>query len=276
MLSVDITTLVAGMACGAGSLLARLGWTGYRRQARALTSDVQAIANARSGKVQLMGRLISDETIESPVSKKRCLFLKIVFSDLSAPDEIQVSGSPAYGGYRLQSGGGRSREVITRMVDHVYLEDESGRVEIDLHDADLELRVDRSFETGPLSENDPETVVLMRRFGAHFGAGGGVGRCRLSETILEPGDLVIITGRLTMDGAGNMLVTGSPEEPLFVSDKPPDEVAHEARNKARGLAILTWGLVLVSLILVALSFLTVEPDSRPPPLERPADTSGNY
>ncbi|HUU03953.1 MAG TPA: GIDE domain-containing protein [Myxococcota bacterium] len=276
MLSLDITTLVAGLACGAGSLLARLGWTGYRRQARALTSDVQAIANARSGKVQLMGRLISDETIESPVSKKRCLFLKIVFSDLSAPDEIQVSGSPAYGGYRLQSSSGRSKEVITRMVDHVYLEDESGRVEIDLHDADLELSVDRSFETGPLSKNDPETVVLMRRFGAHFGAGGGVGRCRLSETILEPGDLAIITGRLTMDGAGNLLVSGTPDDPLFVSDKPPDEVAREASNKARGLAILTWCLVLIGVMLVALSFLTAEPDSRPPPLERPADTSGKY
>jgi hypothetical protein len=274
--SVDVTTLIAGLAFGAGALLSRLGWKSYRRQANALSSDVQAIAKAKAGKVQLMGRLTSDETIESPVSQKRCLFIRIVFRDFSAPQDIQVSSANALGGYQLQTASGGSKQVITRMVDHVYLEDESGRVEINLHDADLDLCVDRSFETGPLSENNPETVGLMRRFGAHLGAAGSIGRCRLSETILEPGDLAIITGKLSMDGAGNMLVAGSPDEPLFVTDKPPDQVAREANSKARGFAILTWCLVLISLILVALSFLAIEPDSPPAPLDRPLDTSGNY
>lgn len=257
MFSIDLTTLAVGLSLGAGAWLARLGWAGYRRQARALTSKVQPISEARAGKVQLMGRLIADETIESPVSGRRVLFAKIIFKDLSAGSEIQISEAPVPGGYGLQAGSTGSRQTIRRMVDHIFLEDESGRVELDLNDADLELCVDRSFETGPLSENDPETVNLMRHFGARPGGSGEVGRCRLSETILEPGDLAIVTGRLTMDGAGKMLVSGSPDEPLYLTDKPPDKVAREYRNKALGLAVLTWGLIAVGLVLVALSFSTV-------------------
>jgi len=273
-MNFDGLLLVLGGTFVLGAFLAWLARAHFAKQAKALTSEVQAIANARPGKVQLIGRLVSDEAMESPVSGKPCLYMRIQFRDENAGFNI-TTGHTRGRYYMRAEAAGKNKEII-RKVDHVYLEDESGRVELDLEDAEMELLIDKSYRTGTLGDDSPEVQTLMRRFGANLGSGGRAGRCQLTEVILEKGDLAVVSGKLSMDGAGNMLLTGTLDEPVFLTDKSPEEVAKKTKANALWMTLLFGALLAMGAVLVALSFLSPPPEKAPVEEITPKDTTRGW
>ena len=255
-MNIDSVVLATGLAVGLGAFIAFLARSHYKKQAAALTGASTKIAQARPGHVKLEGRVSANEALESPVSNKKCLYMQIVFKDLDAPTDIEMVRGPRMGQQGMRAIGGQKRVETVRKADHIFLEDDSGRIEIDFDDADIELLVDKSFQTGGLSADDPQAEMLMRRFGARSGATGIKGRCQLTEIILEAGDKIIVTGNLTMDGSGQMRVSGTDDDPIYITDKSSEVVAKSSKQKALMMTITFLGLSLLAAALIGLSFFT--------------------
>ncbi|MBW1810844.1 MAG: hypothetical protein JRJ87_21815 [Deltaproteobacteria bacterium] len=272
-MNIDSLVLMTGLAVGLCAFVAFLARSHYKKQADALTGASTKIAHARPGHVKLEGRVSANESLESPVSNKKCLYMQVVFKDLDAPVDVEFVRGPRMGQQSIRATGGQKRVAIVRKANQIYLEDDSGRIEVDFDDADIELLVDKSFQTGSLSSNDPQVETLMRRFGARSGASGIKGRCQLTEIILEAGDKIIVTGNLTMDGTGQMRVSGTDDDPVFITDKSSEVVAKSSKQKALMMTITFLVLSLLAASLIGLGFVTgsKQPDrviKKPVPVEK--------
>ncbi len=244
----------------------------HRALARRIGQPVSRLEEARPGPVALRGKVQGEELYTSPVSGRACLYLRVVIR------------AEAAGGLGLRVGVGRGRGQTFHRGQHLSLDfgsqsenyvhhlqadclqlgDGRTEVDVDLKGADIELLVDRKLQADAGLMDDGEVLTLLRRFGVATGSVPG-GKYRLTETILEPGDEVVVLGTLGMDGAGKLRVSGTPDEPLLLTDVDPAELSRASRGKALGGAVAAVLLGLLAAGLVGLGVLESLAPPPPPP-----------
>ncbi|HSA24055.1 MAG TPA: GIDE domain-containing protein, partial [Myxococcota bacterium] len=226
--------LVALLAAAAA--LGFLVWARHHaHHAARIGRPVSRLADARPGPVTLRGKVQGKDLVVSPVSERRCLYLRVAIHADSAlgvglgvrTDRGMLGGHHHHLGLDFNSHG--EDYVHQLQADHLQLTDGQTEVEVELKDADIELVIDRKFHADASLWDDGEVMKLLRSFGVATGDAPS-GKYRLTETLLEPGDEVVAVGTLGMDGAGKLRLSGSPDEPLLLTDVDPAELARSSRG----------------------------------------------
>lgn len=275
---MDLLLFGMGMAFAVAALLALLSARYHQGQVRVLTRPTSPIAAARPGQVKLAGRLVADQSLVSPVSEKKCVYMHITMRPLT-PKVTFRHRRGGFGRHHSQASIDHSYDLdIERKVERAWLEDDSGRIRVDLEGADFSLAVDKSVRSSLLGPGDPESERILRRFGARTASGRSRGSFRIREAILEPGDTVLVTGKLFADGTGVFAVGGDSDHPLSITDRSATESTRRARSSARLSWVAAAACLLVAGCLLVLSFLAGPQKPAPRSMPRPeqVDPGGNW
>ncbi len=237
-----------------------------RKRLDQLTRPSARLGDVSDGPVKLEGRADSEERFESRVSNKPCIYLRVVVRNPGGLGALQPSrrgvGEIAMSGHM-----GHGVDLHTQREDLVHelkphsltLEDGDGQVEVELEHADIELAVDRRLKSGLLEAGDPRIEGVLRRFSIDPRSGGS---WQLTETILEPGDRVLVSGRLVTDRDGHRRVVGDADNPVYLTDLDTARVTAGARNTSRWGLVAAVGLGLLAVLLFGLAIATGGQDER--------------
>jgi hypothetical protein len=245
---MDGVLLCIALALAAGGALALLAYASARKDIRAITRPSAAIGEAHAGPVTLAGRIGGEGLPTSPVSEKPCVYMQL---------SLTARGTPlSEGEWHYHRGGmmyvpgpsADGRTEIVRHADRVWLEDDTGRVFLDLDAAELSLVVDQTLKSSALASSDPRTDQILRRFGARTSDIDRQGSYTLRESILEPGDEVLVIGKLESTSGARLIVRGTREEPMAITDRDAKEMTRELRSKARWS--LAGGVVAIAFALL--------------------------
>ena len=256
---MDGTMLIIALVLVSGAVVAVVVGAHHKSQIRLLSRPTTRICDAQAGRVKLLGQVDSAERFVSGVSEKKCIYMRIVIRDAALGmagglTSSHLSRRPTVRDPSTSLAMGVNQDVVHEECCHrLQLDDGSGQLDVDLTHSDIELLVDSHMKTNLLAPNDPEVEKTLRRFGIKTGP-GSTGSYRLTETILEPGDQVLISGELQVTGDGKTVVKGTPEDPVFVTDKDAKTMTAKHRAGVRWSMVAAVGLGLLAAWMLVLSF----------------------
>ncbi len=263
---MDAMLLLLGGIVALGALVVLGVALNARKRLNLLTRPSARLGDVSDGPVKLEGRVDSEERFESRVSNKPCIYLRVVVRNPGGLGAIQPSrrgiGSMAMSGHMGHGVDLRTQreDLVHELKPHsITLEDGDGQVEIELEHADIELAVDRQLKSGLLEAGDPRIEGVLRRFSIDPREGGS---WRLTETILEPGDRVLVSGRLVTDRDGHRRVVGDVDNPVYLTDLDSARLTAGARNTGRWGLVAAAGLGLLAVLLFGLAVATGGQDER--------------
>ncbi len=184
------------------------------------------IGKVTGGLTEIKGDIVSiDEPIISPLTKKPCVYLRLVIEE-------------------LRSSGKNSRWVTIKsklLTRRFHLDDGTGQAVIELEKAQIDFEVDNHRSCGMLNNAPPDFEDLLKRFGLSSQGLMFNNNYRCSETILEEGDRLYVLGEPNTKG-DLPFFDGSLGDVFFVSDKSEEELTNE----------LVWKVFAECMMLVVL------------------------
>lgn len=143
------------------------------------TSKIRSLA---VGIAEIYGKVVPGKGImKSPISNRDCIGTKII---------IKQYVDHGQGGYW---------NVVKKIVvgNEFFLQDDTGRVSVDLRGAELDLPVSYEFGSSPETDPYPTMVTFLKKHNFNFKNYLGENKNLLySESIIKPGDELYILGRV--------------------------------------------------------------------------------
>jgi len=161
------------------------------------------VGKIMGGLTEIKGKVVASMApLQAPLSNRPCVFL-----------HLRIEEYVSHG----KSGSWRTR-VDERRGGRFLVDDGSGRAEVDLYKATVELEQGTHRQCGFLNDATPDFKRLLASHG--FSAEGLVfnNTFRCTETIIEEGDRLYVLGEPRMDGE-RPFFNGLQGEVFFVSDK---------------------------------------------------------
>ncbi len=190
-------------------------WTKFKKVADTSTSNVRSMA---AGLVELSGKTTAINVLTSPVSRKQCVYYKV-------EHQTYIRG---------KRGGSWITTSIDRAYENFYLEDDTGKVEVDPRKADIDI---------------PQKKVQ------YYG-----GSRRDIEYFLSPenncyvlGTAKIRPGIRSVENAASLIVTqGEGDKTFYITDKKEEAVQKSLYQRA--IFGIVGGILLTAIGLVYLFF----------------------
>jgi len=210
------------------------------------------VRSAAAGLVELFGKAMCRETMESPVSRAKSVFWRL-------HGEYYQSGK--HGGWRTIFQKASSTSF--------YLEDETGKMLIDPKDAEIDIPQDFQ-STGHLSEKGffglipqaklhPNVLALMERdseIGGSFRSYSNH-ELRITESYIAEGDPLYVFGNaVPLEGTSshvaheNLVIKKPKDAPMYISDSHEKKTVDKLNLSMMGM--LAFGLALTAIGLFML------------------------
>ena len=225
----------------------------HRRAAQLADMRPCAVGDLTSGPAKIKARVVArDELLTSPMGRQPCVYYRFVVSERQ-----QVGAYP----YNRATPATAWVEVVNDVeAVNVTLEDDTGRVEINLYEAEI---VGKSAEkTSSVFEDPPERLkaLLRNRYGKSTRGLLFNKTMSFTETVLADGARVVVVGEVKEGRNGLELRRGS--VPLIVSDKGRKGLGAPYHRKAMycwiGVAFLLVATTVLSFIFGSLASMLAQ------------------
>jgi len=262
MLLLILTIVVAVLGTvGAGVLFYASSY--YRFRSRMYERLPQtAISDLEPGRAKVIGKVVAPaRMMASPVLGTPCVYFRIVIEKRQQQDENLF----------VHSHKGIKMDVQTDLIVEdsrslkFLLDDGTGRVEVDLDRADVEIIAEERTQQGSLKDcKEPYRSRLEKIYSKPFDFSR---QERYEELVIQPGDEVLVLGRVRQGEAGQRVIM-SGNSPLTITDEVDEarvlrqvENAKQARVGGMVLGIATGVATLILGVLTILN-LTATPSPK--------------
>jgi len=248
----------------------------HRRAARLAEMRPTRVADLTAGPAKAKARVVArDEPLTSPMGRQPCVYYRFVVQERQ-----QISGGVNYGGGRYGTPATGWVDVVNDVeAVNVWLEDDTGRLDINLYEAEI---VGKSAEkTSSVFEDPPERLkaLLRNRYGKSTRGLLFNKTMSFTETVLADGARVVVVGDVKEGRNGLELRRGS--VPLIVSDKGRKGLGAPYHRKATycwiGVAFLLVATTVLSFIfgslgaMLAQNAASAQQNMSAPPGQQPND-----
>ncbi len=192
------------------------------------------IANVRNGFYEIKGRVVALEPpLITPLSKKACVYYDFLV------EEKRSSGKSSHWA-----------KYIKDIQHQIFgVDDGSGTAVIEPQNAVMKLGVDRKERSGLFNKADEVQKEVLNQYGKRNKGLIFEKTLRYREIYLEEGDEVIVLGEVNSRDDFRP-VFKKLNQPMFVSDKPENELVSSYRNKVY-LSVAV--MIIAAVVLVAFS-----------------------
>jgi hypothetical protein len=221
----------------------------HRRGSAVAGMQVTSVDKLKPGPAKIKARVRArEELLVSPMGRHPCVYYRFQVR------ELRQTGGP--------HGGGQAWHTVvddSRSID-LILEDDSGKAQIDLRDAEVVLKTGKTVNSGTF-DDPPESLrqLLQRRYGRS--TKGLLFNKRMSyiETILPDEAKVVVVGEVEPDRDGTPVFRKG-DVPLLVGDREDNQLRTPYRRKAiycwvgAGVVLFGTALFTVGAVMFALFF----------------------
>jgi hypothetical protein len=192
------------------------------------------IANVRNGFYEIKGRVVAIEPpLITPLSKKACVYYDFL---------VEVKRSNGKSSYW-------AKYIKDIHYQRFGIDDGSGTAVIEPQNAAMKLVVDRKERSGLFNKADEEQKEVLNHYGKKSKGLIFEKTLRYREIFLEEGDEVIVLGEVNSRDDFRP-VFKKLNQPMFVSDKPENELVSSYRNK---VYLSVAAMIVAALALVIFS-----------------------
>ncbi len=223
----------------AGSGILLIGfyqWKKYQKIADISTSKVRAIA---VGLVELSGKVVPIKLVSSPLSKTKCVYFKALH---------QIYQQDKSGKYW-------ATVSVKESSSNFYLEDETGKVEVDPTSAEVDIIIDgaaKTEATGSKYISKSYTYPLKSIVVVNY---------RDVEFRLDPGDSIYLMGTAKIrpgvksaKNEDNLIITkGENDSFYYISDKDENNAKTKLSGNAKALILVGAALIIISVTFFVIS-----------------------
>ena len=211
------------------------------------TSKIRSLAVGIS---EIHGKVVPGKsgTIKSPFTAQDCVCSRIVIEESSRFSKY------------------RHWHVVKKLVwgENFYLQDDTGKVLIDLNDAELDIPISFEFYSGWGTSPPPHVVDFLKKNGMDHEGFLGINRSlRYTELIIRPGDDLYVLGRANIHsrdnaehGVENLIMQKSRNPSIYyISNRSEKQILGKINFKIIGQIIGGPLLIGGCLLFIALNLL---------------------
>jgi len=232
-----------------GVVLFFSGFRNMKKKKLMLSTPTSKIRSLAIGIAEIYGKVVPGKSgmMKSPFSNRDCVGAKIIVEE---------------------PGGGEGDWAVVKKIvlgNEFFLQDDTGKVLVDLGGAELDIPASYVFGSGPRADPPPNIVTFLKKHNFNFESLWGNKTLRYSESIIKPGDELYILGRADdnpnfRDGDANhgvqdlMMQQSHNPNIYFISARSEKQILGKMNKKTT--AQIFGGLLLIggSLLLIAIMF----------------------
>lgn len=235
---------IIGLVFGIYIFIKSFGWRGRKNLIENTpTSKIRSLA---MGLVEVYGQigLAKGELLKTPFSGANCVYYRY---------DIQRWQQSKHGGHWVSVKKGSAGTPF-------FLKDETGAVLVDPAGAEVEIPLDRAFESGRGKDLPQIAIDFMEANGVHHENFLGMDRkMRVEEYCISPGDTLYVMGTAgdnpfaeaaAEHTADIMIQKGRNEKIFYISDKPEKEILKRLKWKVWGGAFGGIAVIAICLFLM--------------------------